>query len=105
MIRLAGREPGQDIAIDYIGLRPGEKRYEELFYAAEDLIETIHPKIRIARQPGAPMDAIETALGELRAGVDGCDDARLARVLKRLVPRWPAPAMPALAAPPEPIDD
>ncbi len=105
MIRLAGREPGQDIAIDYIGLRPGEKRYEELFYAAEDLIETVHPKIRIARQPGAPMDAIETALGELRAGVDGCDDARLARVLKRLVPRWPAPAMPALAAPPEPIDD
>jgi FlaA1/EpsC-like NDP-sugar epimerase len=90
MIRLAGREPGHDIAIEYIGLRPGEKRFEELFYAAEDLIETVHPKIRIARQPTIPISEIEVALEELRAGVDRCDEQRLTHALKRLAPRWPA---------------
>ena len=104
MIRLAGREPGHDIAIEYIGLRPGEKRFEELFYSAEDLIETVHPKIHIARQPTVPITEIEAALSELRAGVDTCDERRLTIALKRLVPRWPARPAPAPSTPPEAID-
>ncbi len=67
MIRLAGREPERDIAIRYIGLRPGEKRFEELFYDAEDLIATSHPKIRTARRPAdsgkAPGDSPQTGTG------------------------------------------
>ncbi|MBI5789101.1 MAG: polysaccharide biosynthesis protein [Candidatus Schekmanbacteria bacterium] len=44
-IRLAGFEPGKDIAIDFIGLRPGEKLYEELAMKKEDVLKTNQNKI------------------------------------------------------------
>ncbi len=45
MIRLAGKKPGQDIKIQYTGLRPGEKLFEELFHASEQLEQTDHVKL------------------------------------------------------------
>lgn len=45
MIRLAGKEPGKDIHIEYTGLRPGEKLYEELFHESEQLSATDHEKL------------------------------------------------------------
>ena len=45
MIKLAGREPGEDIAIEYTGLRPGEKLFEELFHESEQLVPTAHDKL------------------------------------------------------------
>ena len=45
MIRLAGKQPGRDIAIVYTGLRPGEKLHETLFHADERYRPTAHPKI------------------------------------------------------------
>ncbi len=48
MIRLAGSEPHRDIEIRYIGLRPGEKLFEELLLAEEGVEKTHHPKIHIA---------------------------------------------------------
>jgi FlaA1/EpsC-like NDP-sugar epimerase len=89
MIRLSGRRPEVDVPIAYIGLRPGEKLYEELFYATEELVATAHPKIRAARcarqgtQRGlsADLDALEEA-------VLGGNAAELRDLLQRLVPEW-----------------
>lgn len=47
LVRMHGLRPGVDIGIQYTGMRPGEKLHEELVYDAEDLIPTIHPKIRM----------------------------------------------------------
>ena len=49
MIRLAGYTPNKDIKIKYTGLRPGEKLFEELLTDDENLIDTPHQKIKIAK--------------------------------------------------------
>ncbi len=48
VIKLAGKEPDKDIKIEYTGLRPGEKLYEELLSSAENTRPTYHEKILIA---------------------------------------------------------
>jgi FlaA1/EpsC-like NDP-sugar epimerase len=88
MIRLAGREPGRDIAIRYIGLRPGEKRFEELFYDAESLTATVHPKIRVARREAADAHAIAAWRAELANCIERCDMDTLAARLRAIVPQW-----------------
>jgi len=48
MILLSGHRPGHDIKIEYTGLRPGEKMYEELFDDTERVEGTMHQKIKRA---------------------------------------------------------
>ena len=49
MVRLSGLEPGKDIKIEFRGLRPGEKLYEELLSMSEKVLPTHHEKIKIAK--------------------------------------------------------
>ena len=69
MIRLAGKQPGKDIAIVYTGLRPGEKLHETLFHADERYRPTSHPKILQAEPRRVSAEAIAAALQRLR---DAC---------------------------------
>ncbi|MGH9422880.1 MAG: UDP-N-acetylglucosamine 4,6-dehydratase family protein, partial [Thermoanaerobaculia bacterium] len=49
LIRLSGLEVGTDIEITFTGVRPGEKLYEEMFFTAENVLPTDHPKVLRAR--------------------------------------------------------
>jgi FlaA1/EpsC-like NDP-sugar epimerase len=83
MILLSGQQPGRDVRIEYTGLRPGEKLYEELFYDFEALTKTSHPKIRIARV-GEERDCLERlppALSAMHDALERGDDSSLRSIL------------------------
>jgi FlaA1/EpsC-like NDP-sugar epimerase len=76
MIRLSGFEPGRDIEIKFVGLRPGEKLYEELLIDGEDVQPTEHPRVRSVRT----MDA-----GVNRSWIEALVRATDARNVSRIV--------------------
>ncbi len=55
MIRLSGLEPERDIEIKFVGLRPGEKLFEELKHLYADCAGTVHPRIRRLSSPAMPL--------------------------------------------------
>jgi FlaA1/EpsC-like NDP-sugar epimerase len=67
MIRLSGKEPGIDIDVAYTGLRPGEKLYEELLTATENVLPTHHPRILIGKVAPVDADEMERRADELLA--------------------------------------
>ncbi|MGH3105028.1 MAG: polysaccharide biosynthesis protein [Gaiellaceae bacterium] len=77
MIRLSGKEPGRDVAIEFVGVRPGEKLHEELFSEAETVSPTQHPKIMAASRP--PIDGawLEEELAELEHLVEAGETLEL----------------------------
>ena len=65
LIKLSGYEPGVDIQIEFTGLRPGEKLYEELLMAEEGLTSTKHNKIFISKPMHMEMNELEEKLNLL----------------------------------------
>lgn len=88
MIRLAGKQPGRDIAIVYTGLRPGEKLHETLFHSEEQYRRTAHPKILqgIARPVDARM--LEERSLAIRKASDDYDVDALIGLLRDTVPEF-----------------
>ncbi len=70
MIRLAGLVEGQDITVEVIGLRPGEKLHEELMSGKENLLPTHHPKILRAARAEVDRDAVRLTLEEATAAME-----------------------------------
>ena len=88
MIRLSGLEPEVDIKIGYIGLRPGEKLYEELLLDCEGKCEkTKHDLIYIGSPISFNEETFLRELEELRACA-GVDNIHMMEVIHRLVPTY-----------------
>ncbi len=86
MINLSGKRLGIDIEIKYTGLRPGEKLYEELFYAKEELEPTNHAKILRAAPKQYHWPHLSEILEQLRTATDNYDQEQLHKLLRVLVP-------------------
>ena len=80
MISLAGLQLGKDIEIKYVGLRPGEKLYEELLKDEENTLPTVHKKIFRAKVREYDMAEVDRELENLRVAALGMkkDDTVLA---------------------------
>jgi FlaA1/EpsC-like NDP-sugar epimerase len=65
MIRLSGKEPDRDVAIEFVGVRPGEKLHEELWGDGESVGDTPHPKILAVTRPSIDAAWLEEELAEL----------------------------------------
>jgi FlaA1/EpsC-like NDP-sugar epimerase len=90
MITLSGMtvrddaNPMGDIEIVYVGLRPGEKLYEELFVGSNS-VETAHPRIKMAKERFLPFDELEPYLGRLNEGIKAVDRTAVRGSLRELV--------------------
>ena len=65
MIRLSGHIPGEDIKIEFTGLRPGEKLYEELLIDEDNLVETENDRIFVAQMGEIDVDAMSRKINRL----------------------------------------
>jgi FlaA1/EpsC-like NDP-sugar epimerase len=88
MIRLAGYEPDEDIEIQFIGPRPGEKLFEELVLEGEHVLPTSHDKIKIFQAMDVESASIEASMEELMDLLKERDEQALVDHLARMVPEY-----------------
>lgn len=87
LIRLSGLEPDVDIKIEYTGLRPGEKLYEELMMEDEGLSATKHKKIFIGQPTAIDSNALKQELEKLKFVMTGPRD-KMIEYVKDMVPTY-----------------
>jgi FlaA1/EpsC-like NDP-sugar epimerase len=86
LIRLSGLEVGADIEIKFTGVRPGEKLYEEMFFTAENVLPTDHPKVLRARN-GLLAEGVIKKIWNLTNSTDqGRPEDEIRRLIQTLVP-------------------
>jgi FlaA1/EpsC-like NDP-sugar epimerase len=84
LIKLSGYEPDVDIKIEYTGLRPGEKLYEELLMDEEGLKDTANSMIHIGRPIEMDYDKFAAELEELRVACQ-LDDMNIKKAVAKVV--------------------
>lgn len=88
MIRLSGLEPGQDIEIQYTGLRPGEKLYEEVLATEENTVPTHNEKILSAKVRNVEASELNEKLSRLEEQMNLQNNKAMVRVMKEIVPEF-----------------
>lgn len=88
LIRLSGLEPHKDIKIKFIGLRPGEKLYEELFAKNEPLIATHHPKISIAQIPDSDLEIVCSRVDRILDSLYKLSKLEIVEEMRDIVPGY-----------------
>jgi FlaA1/EpsC-like NDP-sugar epimerase len=88
LIRLSGLVPDDDIAIEYTGIRPGEKLFEELAVASENADRTKHPKIFIGKHRSAAYGDVLARFSSLSRGLDTLDGQAHKKRLAEVVPEY-----------------
>lgn len=88
LIKLSGLEPGVDIKINYSGLRPGEKLYEELLMAEEGILETYHEKIFIGKPIDLDKESLNLKLNKLKEIIKNEETDLIEPLMKEIVPTY-----------------
>lgn len=88
MIRLQGLKPEEDIPIEFTGLRPGEKMFEELNYGSEELEATAHQRIFRLTTTAPSLEAVTSRFAEFRASFPRLTADELKIQMTRLVPEY-----------------
>jgi FlaA1/EpsC-like NDP-sugar epimerase len=88
MIELSGLKPGRDIAIEFTGLRPGEKLFEELGHSGEDIAATTHERIMRFTGPATPFAVVEEHFQDMMDRMTNSDPLALKQMMKELIPEY-----------------
>ncbi|MDE6367581.1 MAG: polysaccharide biosynthesis protein, partial [Muribaculaceae bacterium] len=88
MINLAGLEVGRDIKIEYTGLRPGEKLYEEVLATKENTLPTCHERIFIAKVREHTYASAEATTTELTRLATIVSIPEMVQLMKHTVPEF-----------------
>ena len=88
MIRLSGLEPGKDIKIEFTGLRPGEKLYEELLSEKESLQSTHHKMIRIAHVDGRDYSKVMMQINKVLDNLYTYSEEGIIKIFEEIVPEY-----------------
>lgn len=88
MILLSGLKEGKDIRIDYTGLRPGEKLYEELLANSENTLPTHHNQILIGKVREYAYEEVKDVINNLIASFYTQDNVAIVQGMKSLVPEF-----------------
>ncbi|MCS7033333.1 MAG: polysaccharide biosynthesis protein [Phycisphaerae bacterium] len=101
LIRAAGKIPGRDIQIQFCGMRPGEKLFEELCSPEDVTVPTSHPRIRVWELPRIDLRTVRATLEELRQVIDAPREhviSALARAVREYQPAQSASCLRIAAA-------
>jgi len=97
LIRLSGKEPDVEIKIEFTGIRPGEKLYEELITDGEGIVKTRHEKIMVLRPESVLNDDwIKNEIGLLRGLAMNHSADEIKSHLREIIPEYDAQTGPAV---------
>jgi FlaA1/EpsC-like NDP-sugar epimerase len=99
MIRLSGFEPDRDIKIEFVGLRPGEKLFEELKHLQANCTDTVHPRIKRLTTPPKPLETLRADFGRLEGDLHTATPEQLRSMMAVLLPEYTPYVPPSSRAP------